>query len=210
MNELISDRTEQADRAWLCAIAEKRDEHAFDALTAVYRESLRRFLVTQTGDAAAAEDLLQETLLRVWTRAELFDGRGPVKAWLFRIAGNLASNHRRTVGRRREASLVPVNADWDEEDGAFWPEGLIESAALGPDAVLLRAAENERVAQALSTLPGDARELLQLAYGDEQSVREVAEAFGIPEGTVKSRLFHARKRLARVWSAQSTETDEPR
>ena len=75
----------------------ERDADAFEALTEKYRALLYRHLVSLLRDSAAADDLLQETLLRVWTRAEQWDGRGPFKAWLFRASTNLALNHLRSI-----------------------------------------------------------------------------------------------------------------
>jgi RNA polymerase sigma-70 factor (ECF subfamily) len=80
----------------------ERDARAFEALFERYGELIRRHLARITRDDAAAQDLVQEVFLRVWTRAEQWDGRGPFKAWLYRIATNLALNHLRSVRRRRE------------------------------------------------------------------------------------------------------------
>src|SRR5687767_6259630 len=83
-----------------------RDESAFETLAGRYREPLRRHIASIVrADPLAADDLLQEVLLRVWTRADTWDGRGAVKAWLFRIATNLALNPLRTLRRRHERSL---------------------------------------------------------------------------------------------------------
>src|SRR5687767_2583288 len=87
------------DHCLMDRIRRRRDGAAFETLTARYREPLLRHLVSMVRDGAAADDLLQEALLRVWTRADRWDGRGAVKAWLFRIATNLALNHLRTVRR---------------------------------------------------------------------------------------------------------------
>src|SRR6266700_97427 len=90
----------------LMELIKARDEEAFDVLTDRYLEPLRRHLMSTVRDSATAEDLLQELLLRIWTRADQWDG-GSVKSWLYRIATNLALNHLRTVRRRRESSLDP-------------------------------------------------------------------------------------------------------
>lgn len=200
------------DQALLNRITDRRDEAAFDALSARYRETLRRFLLAQAdGDAGAADDLLQEALLRLWTRADSYDGRGPVKAWLFRVAGNLALNHRRTLSRRRESALVVPDGpghDDEEEGGMPLPAALIEDAAVAPDARALRRDEARRVRSLLADLPDETREMLRMVHEEERDLRDVAAALGIPEGTVKSRLHHTRKRLARAWEERERPSKE--
>jgi len=92
----------------------ERDAHAFEALLARYGDVIRRHLARLVGQDAAAQDLAQETFLRVWTRAEQWDGRGSFAGWLYRIATNLAFNYLRSVGRRRE---LPLEGEDDEAGG---------------------------------------------------------------------------------------------
>lgn len=194
-----SETTTANDRDLMRRIARERDASAFDTLSDRYRESLRRFLLSRLdGNSAIADDLLQETLLRLWTRAESYDGRGPVKAWLFRIAIHLAQNQRRTIARRREDPLLPETDD-------DMPAHLADVTALAPEEAVLRADASARFRRLLSELPEETRELLRHAHEEEQSLRQVAGALGIPEGTVKSRLFHARKRIARAWLEEEGE-----
>ena len=116
----------------------ERDAHAFETLFERYGELIRRHLVRITRDDVAAQDLLQEAFLRVWTRAAQWDGRGSFKAWLYRIATNLALNHLRTIRRRREQPLVVVD-DWDEDEGDLVPAWMVDASAPGPGAELERA-----------------------------------------------------------------------
>ena len=182
------------DRDLMRRIARERDSDAFDILADRYREPLRRFLLSRlNNDAATTDDLLQETLLRLWTRAYSYSGHGPVKAWLFRIATHLAQNQRRATARRRESPLLP------ETDDDTLPAHLADVAALAPEEAAVRADASARFRRLLAELPEETRELLRHAHEEEHPLRELAGALGIPEGTVKSRLFHARKRIARAW-----------
>jgi len=176
------------------------DAGAFEALFARYQQAVLRHLTRIVRDGTVADDLVQEAFLRVWTRAEQWDGRGRFKAWLFRIATNLALNHLRSMRRRKQQPLeIPPDAGDTDEDEHVAPSWLVDASALGPDAIAQLAEQEARVRGLVDKLPEDKREVFRLAHEAEMPIREIAEQLGIPEGTVKSRLHHARKRLARDW-----------
>jgi len=177
----------------------ERDAEAFEMLFERYQGIISRHLLGIVRDEAAVQNLLQEVFVRVWTRAEQWSGRGAFKAWLYRIATNLALNHLRTVRRRREQPLE-VPADWDDEDEEHTvPAWMIDDTALGPEQALERSERLRQFRRLVARLPEDKREVLRLVHEMEMSIRDVADELGIPEGTVKSRLHYARKRLARDW-----------
>lgn len=178
-----------------------RDEDAFEMLFARYGETVRRHLVRTVRDPYAADDLLQEVFLRVWTHAHQWDGRGAFTSWLLRIATNLALNHLRTVRRRRQQPLeIPPDPD-DEEDESPVPSWMIDTSSLGPDAVLEQTEQRALFRRLVDDLPEEKREVIRLVHEAEMEIREVAETLGIPEGTVKSRLHYATRRLAQDWEA---------
>jgi len=182
----------------------ERDARAFEALFERYGEQIRRHLARITRDDAAAQDLVQETFLRVWTRAEQWDGRGSFKAWLYRIATNLALNHLRSVRRRREQPLNAPDELADDEEENSIPAWMIDDSALGPDVILELAERRERLRRLVGRLPDEKREVVRLVHEMELSMRDAADELGVPEGTVKSRLYYAKKRLAREWRDQET------
>jgi RNA polymerase sigma-70 factor (ECF subfamily) len=152
--------------------------------------------------------------MRVWMRAGQWDGRGTFRAWLYRIATNLALNHLRTVRRRREQPLV-IEDSWDEEDeDARIPAWVFDEAALGaqiapgPHDVLERAERLIAMRQLVDDLPETKREVFHLVHELEMSLRDAADELGIPEGTAKSRLHYARKRLAREWQALQANKED--
>jgi RNA polymerase sigma-70 factor (ECF subfamily) len=176
------------------------DAGAFDVLFARYRDAVRRHVGRMVRQGGAADDLVQETFLRVWMRAEQWDGRGSFRRWLFRIATNLSLNHLRSVRRRRQRPLeLPPEPLGDEDDEPLVPAWMIDASALGPDAIVELAEQRELARRLVEGLPDDKREVFRLAHEAELPVREIAEALGIPVGTVKSRLHYAAKRLAREW-----------
>jgi RNA polymerase sigma-70 factor, ECF subfamily len=175
------------------------DASAFEALCDRYSSLLRRHLLRMLRDADSAEDQLQETLLRVWTHAAQWDGRGTPRAWLFRVATNLALNHVRTIRRRRQQPLeIPPDPDEPEQEVEV-PSWMIDTVSLGPDAALELAERYALLRRLLADLPDEKREVLRLIHNDELEIGEVARTLGIPPGTVKSRLHYATQRLARAW-----------
>jgi RNA polymerase sigma-70 factor (ECF subfamily) len=176
----------------------EHDAGAFEILYERYQGIISRHLEGIVRDEAAAQNLQQEVFLRVWTHADQWSGRGSFKAWLYRIATNLALNHLRTVRRRRELPLeVPV--DWGDDEEHTVPAWMIDNTALGPEQAAELAERMERFRHLFARLPEDKREVLRLVHEMEMSIQDVADELGIPEGTVKSRLYYARKRLARDW-----------
>src|SRR5437868_1134576 len=109
----------------LLARVRERDAAAFEALFHRYRDPIRRHVLRLVRDGSAAEDLAQEVFLRVWTRAEQWDGRGSFRAWLYRIATNLCLNHLRAVNRRRERLLELPSDPCGEEESPL-PAWLVE------------------------------------------------------------------------------------
>ena len=177
-----------------------RDQEAFAILFARYQAQVTESMRWITRDPVAADDLTQEVFLRVWNRADQWLGQGSFRGWLFRIARNLSLNQLRSQSRRREQPLEMPSLYDEEDEEQPVPGWMIDRAALGPD-VQLERAEQRRILQALiDALPEEKREVFQMVYEDEVALREVAEQLAIPEGTVKSRLFHARKQLAEAWS----------
>ena len=168
---------------------------AFEALFERYAASVRRHLCYIVRDEPAAEDLLQETFLRVWTRAGQWNGQGAFKGWLFRIATNLALNHLRTRRRRPEQPLELPETVVDEDDLPDTPAWLVDTASLGPEAVVEQVEQGARLLQIIQDLPEEKRELLHLVHQMEFSLREAADELGIPEGTAKSRLYYAREQV---------------
>lgn len=156
------------------------DESAFEALFDRYRARLYGFLLRRVGDAGA-DDLFQETWLRVVRSRSRFDPRRKFSTWLFQIANNLARDRGRRLAVRSRAR-----------------EELVEqarSAAPDPLRVAQPIEDRMHVARRLEALPDRLREVLVLRYYQEMSEREIAEVAGIPQGTVKSRLHTAIRSL---------------
>ncbi len=190
--------------ARICA----RDASAFEILSARYREGIYRHVFAVLHDGSATEDVVQEVLLRAWLHADQWHGQGNVKAWLFRIATNLALNHLRTLRRQRQQPLELPDDPLDENDESSVPAWMVDHSLPGPD-ILLEEGERMRLFQQLvEELPAEKRAVFRLVYENEMATRQVAYTLGIPEGTVKSRLHYATRRLAQAWRDLQQEWED--
>jgi RNA polymerase sigma-70 factor, ECF subfamily len=154
-------------------------------------------------DQGVAEEVVQETFLALWNRAEMFDpARGSLRSWLFAIARNRALDHIRWTARRVPAAPFSV-AIGDRPDEAGTVEWLAASGVMvgagapepGPDAAFEAGERQASVRAALGVLSDLERETILLAYRDGLSQSEIATRLGWPLGTVKTRSRRALRRL---------------
>jgi RNA polymerase sigma-70 factor (ECF subfamily) len=200
---MMQQKTSESDEELVKRTIE-RDAHAFEILFDRYTDMLHRHVTSILHDEMTANDVVQETFVRVWTRAGQWRGTGPFKAWLYRTATNIALNQLRSSKRRREVPLE-IPKEPDDEDYSFnaIPGWMVEASSLGPEAVVLASEERARRSadyrRLVNRLPEDKREILRLVHEMEMSIRDAADTLDIPEGTVKSRLHYARKTMANEW-----------
>lgn len=195
------------DRELMARICQ-RDAEAFEVLSRRYRESIYRHILALMHDASAAEDLVQEVFLRIWTHAEQWHGDGTLHAWLFRIATNLALNYLRSVQRRRQQALELPDDPWSEDDESNIPSWMVDHTQPGPDVVVEQGERSRLFQQLVNGLPAEKRAVLYLVHDADMNIRQVAEMLGIPEGTVKSRLHYATRRLAHAWHDLAQEWED--
>jgi RNA polymerase sigma-70 factor (ECF subfamily) len=172
------------------------DRAAFVELVERYRTELHTFLARFLGSAAAADDVFQETFLQVHLSGHTFDQQRNFKPWLFTIAANKARDWHRRQKRRKAASLdAPIGHD---PDGARLVD-LIEGESIAPGAPIEAAEVRQQVKDVVDALPAHYREILLLNYFQRMSYGQIADALGIPLGTVKSRLHAAVAAFAERW-----------
>lgn len=186
----------------------EHDASAFEELSARYRESIYRHVLATVHEHSAAEDIVQEVFLRIWTRAEQWQERGSFKSWLFRIATNLTLNYLRTQRRRRQQPLETAADPFDESDESGIPAWMVEHAHPGPEMLVEQSERNQLLQQLVEELPAEKRAVFRLVHDAEMGTRQVAQTLGIPEGTVKSRLHYATRRLAQQWRDLQQEWED--
>lgn len=171
------------------------DERSFLILVTRYRGELVGFLTKLLGDYTAAEDVAQETFLRVHRSAHQFENHRDLRPWLFSIAANAAKDMYRWNVRRPALSLHAGHAAGDD----WWGAEIAQANAERPGDRLERHELSERVRGVVERMPTHLREILSLAYFSQTPYRQISEVLGIPLGTVKSRLHAAVAHFARRW-----------
>ncbi len=168
----------EADRArfadLLVLVAERQDRPAFSELFEYYAPRVKSYLMRLGADNAQAEEIAQDVMVTVWRKAGLFDRRqASVSTWIFRVA----RNRRIDVFRR---TRMP---DLDPDEEMLLPAGVE-----APDARIEAMETEAQVRGAMKDLPEEQLQLLQLAFYEGLSHREIAEKLDVPLGTVKSRI----------------------
>jgi RNA polymerase sigma factor (sigma-70 family) len=182
-----------ADDALLVRVA-GGDAAALAALYRRYGGRLLGYLQRYAGDRTVAEEILQDTLLAVWRSAPRYARRSSVRTWLFGVARRQAHNRLRV----QEPATLPL-------------DGLAGRAdpAPGPAEWAIASAQGAAIAEAFAALAPRHREVLALAFAARMPHGEIAEVLGVPVGTVKSRLHHARAALARSLADRGVVEEMP-
>jgi RNA polymerase sigma-70 factor (ECF subfamily) len=174
----------------LGAVAATQDREAFAQLFEHFAPRVKSYMLRSGASEPGAEELAQETMLRVWRKAHLFDpSQAAVSTWVFTIARNL----RIDAARRERRGEAPESLE-AEAEFAFDPAPL-------PDARLAAAEAHEVVRRALTKLSADQRRIVEMSFFEDRAHAEIARILEIPLGTAKSRLRLALQRLRGLVSA---------
>ena len=174
---------------------QRGDEPSFDQLFERYRSKLFTFIWRFVRDRECAEDIFQETFVRVFSRANSFRRRAKVSTWIYTIAANLCRDE---LKRRKRRPTVSLDEPFPGQDpGHTWSLALKGTPSADDDPRLAAQETEHRAAlwQAIDALPPELRVTLELQTLHGLKYREVAEVLGIPLGTVQSRIHNAVKLL---------------
>lgn len=170
------------------------DRLAMEVFFARHYVRVYRFVLRLVSDPPKAEDLLSEVFLDVWRQADRFEGRSAVSTWVLGIAKFKAlSVLRKQPEKALDEEIVATIADPSDD----------------PEVAVQKKDKSEVLRQCLTALSPEHREIIDLVYYHEKSVEEVAEIVGIPQNTVKTRMFYARKKLAELLAAAGVERGWP-
>ena len=169
------------DTQMLAAALRRRDPEVLDQLIERYQQRLYRYLLFLTGNAALAEDLFQETWVRVLERGHQYNAKNKFESWLFTIARHLVID----VSRRKRIASLEEMGDPDLEQSYDPPDDRAQSVLQ-----MLVARENEKAVQlSLLKIAPYYREVLLLRFQEELPLEEIATVLAAPISTVKSRLY---------------------
>ena len=166
------------------AVAARGDREAFATLFEYFAPRIKTFMRRSGASEQSADELAQEALLAVWSKAKLFDpGSVGATAWIFTIARNLRIDALRREKRTGMDYTVEIDPEFHVDDGP------------PPDATLASSQLESRVRDALAVLSEDQLRVVELSFFEEKAHAEIAQTLRIPLGTVKSRLRLAMNRL---------------
>jgi RNA polymerase sigma-70 factor, ECF subfamily len=188
--------TQAAQPIEFCSLNAQSDEALIKAIaggsqaamrTLYTRHSVRvfRFIARLVTDTARAEDVVSEVFIDVWSQADRFEGRAQVSTWILSIARFKALT---ALRRRRDVELDDTIIE------------TVEDSADTPEQMVLAQDRSAQLRSCLAKMSREHREVIDLVYYHEKSVEEVAEIIQLPKNTVKTRMFYARKQLARLLS----------
>lgn len=166
----------------LALLEQGRHRDAFEGLLPLFRDRVFRLACAMLRDRAGAEDVAQDAFINIWRGLPRFDGRAALGTWIYAIARNTA-----LMELRRRRRLVSLD-DSEGSEGARISEALVGDDGQPPEA--------HGIENLLAALPDSERRVVTLFYLEDRSCDAVAEALGMPVGTVKNHLFRARKRLS--------------
>jgi RNA polymerase sigma-70 factor (ECF subfamily) len=210
-------RTDPTEDARLVKAVVAGSEDAFAALYDRHGGAVYAAAARLTSDRSIAEDIVQETFLTLWNRAEQFDPTlGSLAAWLLTIARNRTVDRLRAAGRRPGIVSISAARIGDETDATTLERVVRSGAVVGaatpersPEAELAGAELRAELQEALAAMVQPERQVLLLAYRDELTQREIAERLGWPLGTVKTRTRRALSRLRAVLGPEYGPVPDP-
>ena len=168
---------------------QRGDVNAFEELVAAYEKNVYNLALRMTGSPEDAEDMAQESFIKAYNSLPSFRGDSKFSVWLYRIVSNVCLDFLRKKSRRGTVSLSV-----EDDDGEDVQLDLPDTSQ-SPEALLEKKLTRESVQRGLASLPPDARQILLLREIQGLSYEEIGETLGLEPGTVKSRIFRARKKL---------------
>ena len=165
------------------------DVNAYENLVAAYEKTVYNLALRMVGNAQDAEDMAQEAFLKAYNSLDSFRGESKFSVWLYRIVSNVCLDFLRKKNRRQTYSLSVEDDDGEEA------QLDIPDEEQSPEALLEKKLTRDAVRRGLEQLPEDSRQILLLREIQGLSYEEIAQVLNLEAGTVKSRIFRARKKL---------------
>ena len=165
------------------------DANAFEELVLRYEKTVYNLALRMVGDRDDAFDMTQEAFIKAYGSLSSFRGDSKFSVWIYRITTNVCLDFLRSKSRKQQVSLTV--SDDDDEDAQL----DIPDPSSDPEQQLMQKMSMQSVEEGLKTLPDKQRQILVMRELGGMSYAEIGAALSLEEGTVKSRIFRARKRL---------------
>jgi RNA polymerase sigma-70 factor (ECF subfamily) len=175
----------------LVRLAKGGDRRAFAELVDLYKEKLYRLAYRYVGNRQEAEDIVQETFLRLYKNLDRFDETLKFSTWIYRIATNLCIDRLRK--RKASYSLDADIGDGESADGY----SMLPSNEMSPENQVLLSESQELIRKAIDTLPEKYKSVIILRYLQDLSLQEIGDVLHMPVTTVKTRVHRGREYLRR-------------
>ncbi len=182
-------KTAPADDSRLIALVVGGDKHAFELLYRSYFPRLGRFLNAMTRSVPLIEEVINDTMLVVWQSAQRFDGSCKLSTWIFAIAYRTACKAIRGLDEAHDCDVEALEGDASSEPGHELDQQQLRHA----------------IGLALADLPPTQRAVVLLTYHHDMSYADIADIMDCPVNTVKTRMFHARRRLRQLLAGHQEE-----
>ncbi len=179
------------------------DVNAFEDLVRLFEKNVYNIALRLSGDREDALDISQEAFLKAYRSLHTFRGDSRFSVWLYRIVSNTAMDYLRTRARRAEDSLTVENEQGEQS------ERELPDESMSPESLYDRKLTREALRRGLLSLPEDQRKILLLREIEGFSYEEIGNILSLESGTVKSRIFRARKKLCEFLASDGNISAPP-
>jgi RNA polymerase sigma-70 factor (ECF subfamily) len=173
----------------LAKLSRGGDRRAFAELVELYKDKIFHLGYRMLNQKQEAEDVVQETFLRVYTNLDRYDENQKFSTWIYRIATNLCIDRL----RKRKPSYS-IDAEMTDGEGTDW-HSMLASDAAGPDEELILSETQQNIREAIQTLPDKYKSVVILRYLHDMSLQEIGDVLEMPVTTVKTRVHRGREFL---------------
>lgn len=175
--------------ARLARLSRNGDRGAFEELVDLYKDKIYQLGYRMLGQRNEAEDIVQETFLRVYTNLDRYDETQKFSTWIYRIATNLCIDK-----LRKRKPNYSLDAEIPDGDGADW-YSMLPSSQETPEEDVVLSETQEHIRKAIGMLPAKYKSVVVLRYLHDMSLQEISEVLKLPVTTVKTRVHRGREFL---------------
>ncbi|WP_155987787.1 RNA polymerase sigma factor SigW [Gorillibacterium massiliense] len=173
----------------LAVLARGGDRRAFEEIVDLYKDKMYHLAYRMLGSANEAEDIAQETFLRVYTNLHRYDENQKFSTWIYRIATNLCIDK-----LRKRKAVYSLDAEMPDGEGSDW-YSMLPGNEPTPENELLLTETQENIRNAIDTLPEKYKSVVVLRYIQDMSLQEIGDVLDMPVTTVKTRVHRGREFL---------------